>query len=137
MTDLPKTDLPASDDEWQEVLTPEQYDILRCSATEAPFTGAYWDTKDPGSYKCAGCGTELFRAETKYDSGTGWPSFMAPADVASVTTKPDHSLGRTRTEVLCATCGGHLGHLFDDGPGPDGLRYCINSAALDFQAEAG
>lgn len=126
--------LPATDAEWAERLTPEQFDILRCSATEAPFTGAYWDTKDPGSYKCAGCGTELFRSETKYDSGTGWPSFMAPTDVAAVTTKADTSYGRVRTEVNCATCGGHLGHVFDDGPGAEGLRYCINSAALDFEA---
>ena len=126
--------LPATDAEWAERLTPEQFDILRCSATEAPFTGAYWDTKDPGSYKCAGCGTELFRSETKYDSGTGWPSFMAPSDVAAVTTKADTSYGRVRTEVNCATCGGHLGHVFDDGPGAEGLRYCINSAALDFEA---
>ena len=126
--------LPATDAEWAQRLTPEQFDILRCSATEAPFTGAYWDTKDPGSYKCAGCGTELFRSETKYDSGTGWPSFMTPADVAAVTTKADTSYGRVRTEVNCATCGGHLGHVFDDGPGAEGLRYCINSAALDFEA---
>jgi peptide-methionine (R)-S-oxide reductase len=125
-------DLPATDTDWAERLSPEQYDILRCSATEPAFTGAYWDTKDPGSYKCAGCGTELFRSDDKYDSGTGWPSFVAPADVASVTTKPDTSYGRVRTEVLCATCGGHLGHVFDDGPGADGLRYCINSGALDF-----
>lgn len=125
-------DLPATDTEWAQRLSPEQYDILRCSATEPAFTGAYWDKKDPGSYKCAGCGTELFRSDDKYDSGTGWPSFVAPADVAAVTTKPDLSHGRMRTEVLCATCGGHLGHVFEDGPGPDGLRYCINSGALDF-----
>lgn len=125
-------DLPATDTDWAERLSPEQYDILRCSATEPAFTGAYWDTKDPGSYKCAGCGTELFRSDDKYDSGTGWPSFVAPADVAAVTTKPDTSYGRVRTEVMCATCGGHLGHVFDDGPGSDGLRYCINSGALDF-----
>lgn len=127
------TRLPQSDSEWAETLSPEQFEVLRRAGTEPAFTGAYWATKDPGSYRCAGCGTELFRSDEKYDSGSGWPSFVSPADVAAVTTREDRSHGMERVEVLCATCGGHLGHVFPDGPEPTGLRYCINSAALDFE----
>jgi methionine-R-sulfoxide reductase len=116
--------------EWRGQLTPEQYRVLREAGTERAFTGAYWDTKDPGIYRCAGCGTVLFTAETKFDSGCGWPSFYELASLKSVMVRADHSLGATRQEVLCATCGGHLGHVFNDGPAPTGLRYCINSASL-------
>lgn len=128
--------LPQSEAEWAERLDPERFRILRQAATEPAFTGAYWDTKDPGAYRCAGCGTELFRSDDKYDSGSGWPSFTAPAADAAVTTREDRSHGMVRVEVSCATCGGHLGHVFPDGPGPAGLRYCINSAALDLDRDA-
>jgi peptide-methionine (R)-S-oxide reductase len=128
---------PASEAEWKAKLSPEQYEVLRCSATEAPFTGAYWDAKDVGTYRCAGCGVALFRSEAKYDSGTGWPSFWEAVDPAVVTTQQDRSLGRVRTEIRSAACGGHLGHVFPDGPAPTGLRYCLNSAALDLKPDAG
>jgi peptide-methionine (R)-S-oxide reductase len=115
-------------------LSEEQYQVLRCSATEPPFTGKYWDCHDDGVYLCAGCGTQLFDSTTKFDSGSGWPSFTEPAVAEAVELKEDRSHGMVRTEVVCRACGGHLGHVFDDGPRDrGGLRYCINSAALDLQ----
>jgi peptide-methionine (R)-S-oxide reductase len=122
-----------SESEWRAELTAAQYDVLRRKGTERPFTGAYVDQKADGTYRCAGCGTELFSSGTKFNSGTGWPSFTEPADRANVELVPDYSHGMHRIEVNCASCGGHLGHVFPDGPGPTGERYCINSCSLEFE----
>ncbi|MBI5106071.1 MAG: peptide-methionine (R)-S-oxide reductase MsrB [Solirubrobacterales bacterium] len=125
-----------TEQQWREELAPDQYAVLRGQATEPPFTGRYVDTKEPGVYACAGCGAELFRSDDKFDSGSGWPSFTDPALSEAVELRPDTSHGMVRTEVVCARCGGHLGHLFDDGPRDrGGMRYCINSCALDLQPE--
>lgn len=124
-----------TEQEWREALTSEQYRVLREQGTEPAFSGVYFANKEPGRYRCAACGEELFSSEQKFDSGTGWPSFFAPLSEASVETDTDCTHGMIRTEVHCARCNSHLGHVFPDGPKPTGLRYCINSVSLDFDAE--
>jgi len=130
------TDMPKTESEWREKLSPEQYQVLRQGGTERPFTGRYWDSKAEGVYRCAGCGEKLFSSDTKYESRSGWPSFFQPLASDLIDEEVDRSFGMTRTEIKCANCGGHLGHVFDDGPNPTGLRYCVNSASLDLEEEA-
>lgn len=125
--------MPKADEEWKKKLTPEQYQVLRKKGTEMPFTGKYVHNREKGMYVCAACGAELFSSDTKFDSGTGWPSFDKPANTKNIELKKDDSLGMERIEVTCKKCGGHLGHLFDDGPTETGKRFCINSCALDFK----
>ena len=129
----PMEQVQLTEEQWRDKLTPEQFDVLRRQGTERAFSGAYWNVKDDGVYRCAGCDAELFDANTKFDSGTGWPSFTDPAVAEAVELRTDRSYGMTRTEVVCRRCGGHLGHVFDDGPAASGQRYCINGCALKLE----
>jgi peptide-methionine (R)-S-oxide reductase len=130
------TKIEKTEEEWREQLPPQRYSVLRGKGTEPPFTGEYTYAKDEGVYRCGACGAELFSSDAKFDSGTGWPSFTEPAVARAVELERDHSHGMVRTEVLCARCGSHLGHVFDDGPGPAGKRYCINSCSLELEKKA-
>lgn len=133
MSEPEKPHLTKTDDQWRAELTPQQYEVLRRAGTEPPFTGKHWNADDEGEYRCRGCGTTLFASNAKFNSGTGWPSFTEPAVAEAIELRPDDGHGMHRTEVVCRRCGGHLGHVFDDGPGPRGRRYCINSCSLDFE----
>ncbi|MGC8513928.1 MAG: peptide-methionine (R)-S-oxide reductase MsrB [Acidimicrobiales bacterium] len=135
--DSPSVEMPKSEEEWKSRLSPEQYEVLRKAGTERPWSGKYVDNHEDGTYTCAGCGSVLFDSSTKFESGSGWPSFYEPAVAEAVEVVEDRSHGMVRTEVRCRRCGGHLGHVFDDGPNPTGLRYCMNSLSLDFKPAAG